>query len=126
MDGIGNDLKLHGEGGSDTLNVDDTGGQRQLGTLTPTMIKGLDMAAAGSPRIVRDPDHRPGHGRRHVHDQGYACRHDHVDGNNGNDSITIEAISGPTTVSGGNDADTFDVGANVGTVNRTPTRRSGH
>jgi hypothetical protein len=119
VDGIGNDLKLHGEGGSDTLNVDDTGdGNANMGTLTPTMIKGLDMASGG---ITYDSFATLTIGLGTAGDtftiEGTHAGTTTVNGNNGNDTITIEAISGPTTANGGNDSDTFYVGANVGTVN---------
>ena len=118
VDGISGNLRVHGEGGSDTLNVDDTGdGNANTGMLTATTITGLDMAAG----ITYDSFATLTIGLGSAGDT-FTIKGTHVgtttvNGNNGNDTINIEAISGPTTANGGSDSDTFNVGANVGTVN---------
>ena len=118
VDGISGNLKVHGEGGSDTLNVDDTAdGNANTGTLTATTITGLGMAVGITYNSFATVTIGLGTAGDTFTIESTHVGTTIVNGNNGDDTINIEAISGPTTANGGSDFDTFYVGANVGTVN---------
>ncbi|WP_157100266.1 hypothetical protein [Rhodoplanes sp. Z2-YC6860] len=112
VDGINGNLNVHGEDGSDTLNIDDTGdGSANTGTLTATTIAGLDMTGI----ITYDSFVAVNVGLGTA-DDDFTIESTHagttvVNGNNGNDVFNIQTISGPTTVNGGNGSDTFNVGS---------------
>ena len=112
VDGISGTLIVHGGGGADTLNIDDTGdGNANTGTLTATTITGLDMTGS----ITYDSFATLNVGLGTAGDtftiEGTHAGTTTVNGNNGNDVINIQAISGPTTANGGNGSDTFNVGS---------------
>src|SRR5262249_25570165 len=118
VDGISGSLIVNGEGGTDTLNVEDTGDTNpNVGTLDATTITGLGMGGSITYGTVETLNIDLGMAGDTFTIEDTFGGTTTVNGNNGNDTINIEAISGATTANGGNDSDTFNVGANVQTVN---------
>ena len=117
VDAISGNLTVFGEDGIDVLNVEDTAdGNANIGTLTATEITGLDMGGGITYGTVETLNIGLGSGGDTFTIKGTSAGATNINGNAGNDVFNIEAISGPTTINGGNDSDTFYVGANVARV----------
>jgi Ca2+-binding RTX toxin-like protein len=112
VDGINGNLNVHGEDGSDILDIEDTGdANSNTGVLTATTVTGLDMTGI----VTYESFVAVNVGLGAVDDK-FTIESTHagttvVSGNDGNDVINIQTISGPTTVNGGNGSDTFNVGS---------------
>ena len=78
VDGIDGNLVVNGEGGSDTLNFEDSGDtSSSSGTLTGTTITGFDMGGVVTYQSFASAEHWSGVGQRRDHDHGHAFRRDH-------------------------------------------------
>ena len=127
LDGIGALLTVNGDGGSDTLNLDDTGdASANTGTLTSTTIIGLDMTGGGityDAIAILNID---------LGTQGdtftIASTHAGVTNLNahaGADIINIRTISGATTVNGGTGSETINIGSNAAGTLANPNINTG-
>ncbi len=118
LDEIDASLSIRGEGGSDTLNTDDTGdGSANIGALTSTAITGLDMVGGG---ISYDKIEALNIGLGTAGDvftiQSTHAGTTSLKANDGADIVNVRTVSGITSVSGGIGSDTFNVGSNAAGV----------
>ncbi len=122
VDDIGGLLEIQGEGGADTLRVDDSGdnagtakltlfghGSGNTGTLTPTQITGLDMGGSITYGSVEFLDILLGTGDDHFTIVDTHAETTTLDAGAGDDIIDALDNSGMTTILGNADGDVVNV-----------------
>ncbi|MDB5299554.1 MAG: type secretion target repeat protein, partial [Phycisphaerales bacterium] len=110
--GIKAQVRVNGNGGSDTLNADDTGDAAgATGTLTSTELSGLGMTAPVTYGTLEAVNVNLGSGADTFTVASTHAGTTVVNGNAGNDALYVQTIAGPTTINGGNGDDTFIVGS---------------
>ena len=122
VDDIGGLLEIQGEGGADTLKVDDSGdnagtakltlfghGSGNTGTLTPTQITGLDMGGSITYGSVEFLDILLGTGDDHFTIVDTHAETTTLDAGSGDDIIDVLDNSGMTTILGNADDDVVNV-----------------
>ncbi|NDV63154.1 LEPR-XLL domain-containing protein [Puniceicoccales bacterium CK1056] len=118
VNGIDAGLIVNGDGGSDTLNVDDTGDTTaNTGVLTGTQITGLGMGGSIAYDSIATLNINLGSGGDTFTVESTHASATNLNSNSGNDIINVRTISGTTTVDSGNGSDTINVGNEAGTVN---------
>jgi Ca2+-binding RTX toxin-like protein len=126
VDGIGALLTINGEGGTDVLNVDDSGdGNANTGVLTATTITGLDMGGSisyGTFETLNIGLGTVGDVFTIVSTHAGATN---LNANAGADVINVQTIAGITTVDGGTGDETFNVGSNAAGTISTPHTNTG-
>ena len=106
-------LIVNGDGGSDTLNVDDTGDPvANDGVLTSTTLNGLDLSSAGvTYGTLELLNVNLGSGNDTFQIVTTHLTTTVVSAGPGGDRIDIQTIAGPTTVNGEAGIDTINVGS---------------
>ena len=111
-----------GQGNADVLDVDDTGdGVANIdGQLTATTLTGLGMSAGiNTYTNIEDLQIHLGSGADEFLVLDTHQQNTQIDGTGGGDIISVQAISGPTTINTGGDDDTVNVGSNASAVSNT-------
>jgi Ca2+-binding RTX toxin-like protein len=115
LDGIAALLTVNGNepaSGSDILNVDDSGDTGpNTGALTATAITGLGMGGGIAYGTIEMLNIELGSGADSFTIEGTHGGTTRLDTNAGDDMVNVRAISGDTTVDGGIDDDTVNIGS---------------
>ena len=116
LNGLGAVLVVNGGQGTDTLNVDDSGDTAaNTGALTGTTVTGLGMAVGIAYGAVETLNLDLGSGGDTFTIESTHVGDTNLRANGGSDTVNVHTTSGDTTVDGGADHDTINVG--LGTLN---------
>jgi Ca2+-binding RTX toxin-like protein len=126
LDGINALLSINGGGGTDILNLDDTGDTNaNTGTLTPSTVTGLDMGGSISYAAIATLNIGLGTNGDVLTVVGTHAGVTNLNSNAGGDVINIRAIGGVTTVDAGIGSDVINIGSNAAGTIANPNNNSG-
>jgi Ca2+-binding RTX toxin-like protein len=110
LDDISASLVLNGEGGTNSLNLDDSGdASNNSGTFTSSSVTGLDMAVGISYTMISFATIALGSGDDQLTIVNTPTGGITVSGGAGADTITVENFSAPAIVNGDSGADTINI-----------------